>query len=508
MDRRTKILGGLFGLAVLYALLSGVVYPRWIKEWINLDDRIAERQAVLDKLQALEDQVNEARYEYRELVGRAGLFDIVPASTDVHERLNQLIERHKLKDAKVTPNRPAEDRKTGLASKVISVSASGDLQACIEFLRDVSELPHLLRTGNVTMSPASSSSRRDVAQDVLNLRVPVEVWVLPQQRIVGLIRQEDLVQPDMYVRHQGREYFRIWDGQPFTEFVPLTAQTTPTVNVQTDTPVTLDVSATGGRGSYTYQWAPPTGLSDPTAQRPKVDTSTAGSKRYTVTVTDASGRTAMANVMVSVREPPAVAQADPTPQPQTQPVDPGPQPWRDGHFKELRMALLQRIGDRRLDEFMLYDSQKRTNEYYKVGDEFDGGELIFVHQTGGVARRKDEYFVYPLGMTVAQSMPAADASEYPELQRAAEYYRNASRDAVKPSAQAGPDEQGAVVVPEVPSAASSPVEFVGPMPTPEGSPSAAAAAEKRADEPVAGKREPRPKRDQPVKRTRLKPVPR
>jgi len=39
MDRRTKILGGLFGLAVLYALLSGVVYPRWIKEWINLDER-------------------------------------------------------------------------------------------------------------------------------------------------------------------------------------------------------------------------------------------------------------------------------------------------------------------------------------------------------------------------------------------------------------------------------------------------------------------------------------
>lgn len=429
MDRRTKILSGLLGLAVLYGLFSGVIYPRYIKKWLTLDERIAEKEAELERLNALEDRVNKARYEFRELAGRVGSFEFLHVDSDVRDRLNRMIAENKLQGAKVTPSRQVEDRKTGLKSIVISVSAASKLESAITFLRDVATLPHLARVGSVSISPASSAARRGLADDMVNIRVPIEIWVLPEQRVVGRIPPEDMIHPELYVRHhEGRDYSPIWTGEPFSEYVPLSAQANPTHNVQTGAPLTLEVSSTGGRGAHTFSWSPTDGLSNPNTPRPRVDTSEVGSKRYTVTVTDATGRSAQANVNVSVREPPKppepVVRADPPPV-VAPPPDTRAKPWPDGQFKEIRMALLRRTSDASLDEFMLYDTRSRTNAYYKVGDEFDGGKLIYVHQTGGVAHRNGEYFVYPLGRTLQQSLPATAAGDFPELRRAAEYHRHA-----------------------------------------------------------------------------------
>jgi hypothetical protein len=251
--------------------------------------------------------------------------------------------------------------------------------------------------------------------------------------VVGRLRDEDLQLSELFVRHQGRDYSRIWSGEPFSDYVPLMAQASPSYSAQVGQPLVLDVTATGGRGDYKFQWTPEEGLANPNTAQPQVDTSKPGNKRYTITVTDGSGKTAQAQVMVSIREPikpveQAVVQREPDPIPVPKQIT-----WPDGQYKELRMALLRRSGDRRLDEFMLCDTRNQANEFYKVGDPFDGGELIFVHQTGGVVHRKNNYFVYPLGSNLAQAIPAAEAVDYPELQKAAEYHREAVLRAARPA---------------------------------------------------------------------------
>ena len=89
------------------------------------------------------------------------------------------------------------------------------------------------------------------------------------------------------------------------------------------------------------------------------------------------------------------------------------------------MALLQRKGEEREDEFMLFNTANQTRKYVTLGEDFDGGTLLYVHQRGGVTLRGDKYLVYPLGMPLSNALVAEDAQDYPELQRAATFHRNA-----------------------------------------------------------------------------------
>ena len=426
MDRRTKILVSAFAVLVGAGLVRGVVYPTWIQPLLTIDERIVERQKVLDVLEAQEAAVQQARHEYKALAARVGSFDVGKVETEVRERLNRLIERHHLQDASVSPSRPTEDRKTGLWSTAISVSATGTLDSTIAFLKDLAELPYVARVGNPAFSPVGGG-RKGSKQDLLSLRIPLEVLVLPQNRVVGSLQEAELTQPELHVRHLGREYAQIWNRKPFSDYVPpvpLRATVARSVNVEKGQPATLEGAVSGGDGEYTIRWSPPEGLSDPTSLRPTVDTSTAGTKTYTLKATDGSGGTHEAVATVTVREPrpveAPVVQHIPQPPP---PPPPGPKPWADARNMTIAMALLRTLGTERLDEFMVYNNKSKQTNYYKVGDEFDGGELVFVHQRGGVVRRNEDYYVYPLGASLDQHVEAEVADDYPELKAAVEKIR-------------------------------------------------------------------------------------
>ena len=83
-----------FALLVGAGLVRGVVYPRWIHPLLTIDERIAERQKELDKLEAEDAAVQQARYEYKALVARVGSFEVGKVETEVRDRLNRLIEKH------------------------------------------------------------------------------------------------------------------------------------------------------------------------------------------------------------------------------------------------------------------------------------------------------------------------------------------------------------------------------------------------------------------------------
>ncbi len=427
MDRRTKILAIVFGAAVGYAALTRVVYPNWLQPLLSLDDRIAERGKVLERLESLEDRVDLARNEYKAFVARVGSFDVQSVVTDVRDRINSLIEQYGLQGASVSPGAPRSDRKTGIETIAVTVTAVGTFESAIGFFRDVAELPHLMRAGNTAMYPAKSSDRGK-RKEMMHLRVPIELQVLPQHPVVGRIKLDRLPPPQSLVRHQGRDYSVIWSGHAFTEYIPpkpLVVDAGRNGSVRQGRTFKLRGSVRGGDGQYTFQWSPADALKSPTSPNTDVDTSKAFDRTYTLTVSDGAGKTASDTVQVAVtaqrsRKPPPVQKVTKAPD----------RRWPNRKYMQIVMVLGWTGREERTDELMVYNKKSKETSYFAVGDEFDGGELVFVHQTGGLVHRKDgEYAIYPIGANLNQEMPVNRAGDFPELQEAAERLRRTAKEA-------------------------------------------------------------------------------
>ena len=95
--------------------------------------------------------------------------------------------------------------------------------------------------------------------------------------------------------------------------------------------------------------------------------------------------------------------------------------WKDRRNKSIRMTLLHSSGEVQNHEVMVYNSKSKANEYYVVGDEFDGGELVYVHPRGGIVRRQDDYFLYPIGEKMDTDYRADETEDYPVLKELADF---------------------------------------------------------------------------------------
>ncbi len=432
MDRRTKILAIAFGAVTAYLALAKVVYPSWLQPLLSLDERVAERREVLDRLESLDHQVMRARTEYRDYIARIGSFDAQSIVTDVRDRLNGLIQKHHLQNAGVSPGTPRSNRKTGVETIVITVTAVGLLESAVGFLRDVAELPHLMRVGNVALFPSKSSrsSDRKRPQELTHLRVPIELLVLPQQKVVGRIRLEGLSQPKSWVRHEGRDYSVIWSGQPFTQYIPpkpLKVNVGRDVTVQVGRSSKIRASVKGGDKDYTYEWSPMDGLKNVKGPNVEVDTTTPFERSYTLTVTDGLGVSASDVVQVTVNE----RRKKTTTRRDKNTAKPRDPRWPNRRQMQVVMALGWTGPAERINELMVYNKKLRETSYYAVGDEFDGGELVFVHQTGGLVHRTDgQYAIYPIGDTLDRDVKIEGANAFPELREAVERHRRMLKDAV------------------------------------------------------------------------------
>lgn len=489
MNRRTKIMLALFAAVMGYVLVARTVYPTWIKPLLSLDERIADRQMELKRLQDLANEIEAARFEYRGYLERIAVSDAGRVETDVRDRLNALIEKHKLQSAGVIPSRAVEDRKSGLTTTLITVSAIGTLESAIGFLKDAAELPEPTRITNPVIYPAGSG-RKGTEKDLVNIRIPLEVQVMPQQKVVGRIDPAGLKKPESFVRHAGRDYSPIWKATPFTEPIPLPplrVDVQRIVTVDTGQPGVLQATPSGGDGRYTVAWSPAEGIGDPTSANTTLDTSAARTQTYTVTVTDgAESKPATAAVAVTIREPKPVEPPPVVAQPVV--VDTGPKPWPDARVMQVVMTLMRSVGPDRTNELMVYNTRTRETSYYRFGDEFDGGRLVFVHQTGGLVHRKGQYFVYPLGGTLADHLESSAAADYPDLQAAAQRAvaaaaaRQAELDAsVKADTQARTaaeaDEQAQAAAGQGAAAETQPAAQTPAANEPSGTPTAAAAAQ-------------------------------
>ena len=90
--------------------------------------------------------------------------------------------------------------------------------------------------------------------------------------------------------------------------LPTASSTAGTTNLNClTTSTSLNGSATGGSGGYTYAWSPATGLSSSTAQNPTANPSSSTS--YVLTVTDSNGCQNTSNVTINVNTTPPSATA-------------------------------------------------------------------------------------------------------------------------------------------------------------------------------------------------------
>lgn len=426
---------------MVYAVGSKSIYPTYIKPLFTYDERIAEQQEVLDTLLATKDRVEQGRLTYKSLVQRTGSFDMAAVENAIRQRLYTLIELHNLKDWTVSPGRKSEDRKTQVKSMLLTVQAKGPVQGVAGLLRDLAEFPYLVRFGSVSISPVKStlSGGRMSLFEHVSFRLPIEIKVPPQHRTAGRIDPEALGEPEPVVRHQGRDYAALWSGRPFSDFMepqPLKADAGQDQNLgKPGRTIALRGSATGGIGDYTFQWSPSEAFDNPTRPASKVDTSEFGEFEYTLTVTDEGGNSDSDTVLVKIVEPyQAIAKTSPPPPAPRGPKE--PDRWGDRRFMQLVMSLGNTYNGERRDELMVFERKSKQTSYYAAGDEFDGGKLVYVHQTGGLVRRQDAYFVYPIGLTLDDDLLLDKAGDFPELIRAAEYHRKLT-DAEKESKAPG-----------------------------------------------------------------------
>lgn len=424
MSRSTTTLIALFGALILYGVISAVVYPEWIQPLLTIDQRIAKRQKEYDALKALGERVDRASKEYVTMLSRVGSFDVGKIETAVRARLNELIESHQLESANVSPSRPKTDRKTGLTTLQITVTAMGKLRSVTEFLKAMAELPQLARVGNVAIYPARRS-RKSQERDRMNMRMPIEILVLPQQKVVGKFKEDERNQLERFVRHEDRDYSLIWENKPFTERIPLRVNAGRDVKVKQGRQARLSAKPIGGEAPYTFSWDPPEGLSNPDIANPTIDTSNPFSSVVTLTVVDVNGDTATDTVMVAVQESTRKLRDIPKPPDDKKGIV---NRWPNRKYMQLRMTLLHDAGTKRVRELMIYNNRTKKSEYYAVGDEFDGGELVFVHPRGGIVRRRDGYSLYPIGTWLDQEIDTGgpNAGDCPELKEAADRLREAA----------------------------------------------------------------------------------
>ncbi len=431
MDKKTKILAGVFGAMVLYIMVSKSVYPWWIEPLVTLSDRVARRTEDLDKLERKQEEVEWAVRDYRRMMDRMGSGDVRKVENALRQRINTLFASHKLQEAATTPSKPHADRKTGVTKMSLTVTAVGSLASVTSFLEDLSELPQLVRVGSASIFPKNSSRRgKQSSREQVNLRVPLEVWVLPQHQMLGKkVLDADLDQPEKVVRHLGRDYSSISKRTPFTEFIPydpLIAMAGSNQSVVVGTKLTLGGSAKGGDGKYIFEWTGDPGLSAGDTNRPTINTSKVGTFHYALQVSDDSGHVSTAQVTVDVKEKPVAVAVAPTPVTPTQPPPPPPPVvkrrtrWPDGKQMTIQVALVRNRVQERTGEIQVYNAKRRERSYYATGDELDGGTLVFVHPRAALVRWEDEFYVYPVGANISDDLQLADASEYPRFQSLAE----------------------------------------------------------------------------------------
>ena len=228
MDKRTRILAGVFGAILAVVVFSRAIWPQWIAPLLDTETRLAELRKERDDLLAFDKRFQDAVMSYKGLAGRVGSMKTGDVRDDLHQRLGALLQKHRLAQGRISARSASTDRKNGWKMIAFNVSGEGTLLSALTFLRDLYELPHLLRVIDPRLTP-QRVSRGQKKTDKVALSVTLQVLVLPSPAVLPRrLSSADLQQPDRYVRHRGVDLQYVSARQPFMEYTkPAPPRTDP-----------------------------------------------------------------------------------------------------------------------------------------------------------------------------------------------------------------------------------------------------------------------------------------
>ncbi len=176
-ERERKLL---IVLGVAGGLLIGwkVIWPSVIKPVFNISVEVEEAKKSLAKVEGdLDDSKFNLQGKYSEYVLRTGGTDPYQnLNDDLWEAVNELLRKSKFKDYSVKPNNIKVDEKKGTANVSASVTGRGKFSLCIEFLRKLYTIPHIIRVKSVKLTPTDSQQHAD--HDEVKLDVDVMAMCL------------------------------------------------------------------------------------------------------------------------------------------------------------------------------------------------------------------------------------------------------------------------------------------------------------------------------------------
>ena len=168
MKQREKNLAIIMGVVALGLGGYYMIWPKVILPFIELPKRIEAKQAELEKIKAEAAGVEKDLASYAEYVSRSGGTDADKVKDDFNARLGLLMQECGLRNQKVTPKKPIEDRKTQISTVSYSISGEGNWASMIDFVKQFYAMPQVSQLTNLKLSPGGSSSR-DRNYDVVKL---------------------------------------------------------------------------------------------------------------------------------------------------------------------------------------------------------------------------------------------------------------------------------------------------------------------------------------------------
>lgn len=223
MDKRTKILGITF--AVLIAVWVGykTVYAWWVVPLVRIEQDIEKLRAQESEAAEFNAQYEFAQKDYEKLVSRVGTLELGELKDDLHHRIEDLAHEYALEDLKVTPKREQRYGKTDALELGFAVSGQQKLESVLGFLREVYELPHVLRVVDPKLSPILPP-RGEKAKDLIKLTLDIQALLLPARPRAALAYTVDLKklppQPKTFVRHGEPDIVKLASAKPFLEYEP------------------------------------------------------------------------------------------------------------------------------------------------------------------------------------------------------------------------------------------------------------------------------------------------
>lgn len=231
MDKRTRILAIAFSAMIGLWFGSKTVYSWWIKPLFTIAEDIKALQVKADEADEFDLGYRRARWEYEKLVSRVGAMQVGALKGDLHRRLEELAHKHHLAELKVAPKLQQKFGKTECTLLGFTISGQQKLADVLGFLKDVYELPHIMRVLDPRLQPIIPP-RDKKPEDLVKISLEVQALLLPPRPRLKLdytVNKKDIGdQPGSFVRHGEVDVLALADRNPFLEYEPPEVAKAPT----------------------------------------------------------------------------------------------------------------------------------------------------------------------------------------------------------------------------------------------------------------------------------------